>query len=280
MGKTKRALGKGLDALFSEPFKTEIEEESVKSIPLERIVSKREQPRREFDKDKIEELARSIQGNGIIQPVVVRRAGQNYELVVGERRVRAAKRVGFLEIPAIVKDYPDEKIFDIAPIENIQREDLNPIEEADAYRIILERDLITQDELSKRIGKSRSYIANMIRILNLPDKIQMYVSRGTISVGQAKALLSLQNQEERLKLVERIIDEKLSVREVEKVTSRRDVPRGTKTSVKEPYIEELEEQLRVKFGTKVTIDYRKGKGVIKIEYYTDDDLDRIVEEMR
>jgi ParB family chromosome partitioning protein len=280
MGKTKRALGKGLDALFSEPFKTEIEEESVKSIPLERIVSKREQPRREFDKDKIEELARSIQGNGIIQPVVVRRSGQNYELVVGERRVRAAKRVGFLEIPAIVKDYPDEKIFDIALIENIQREDLNPIEEADAYRIILERDLITQDELSKRIGKSRSYIANMIRILNLPDKIQMYVSRGTISVGQAKALLSLQNQEERLKLVERIIDEKLSVREVEKVTSRRDVPRGTKTSVKEPYIEELEEQLRVKFGTKVTIDYRKGKGVIKIEYYTDDDLDRIVEEMR
>ena len=140
--------------------------------------------------------------------------------------------------------------------------------------------MITQDELSKRIGKSRSYIANMIRILNLPDKIQMYVSRGTISVGQAKALLSLQNQEERLKLVERIIDEKLSVREVESVTKRRDVPRGTKTSVKEPYIEELEEQLRVKFGTKVTIDYRKGKGVIKIEYYTDDDLDRIVEEMR
>jgi ParB family chromosome partitioning protein len=280
MGKTKRALGKGLDALFSEPFKTEIAEESIKNIQIERIVSKREQPRREFDKDKIEELARSIQGNGIIQPVVVRRSGQNYELVVGERRVRAAKRVGLLEIPAIVKDYPDEKIFDIALIENIQREDLNPIEEADAYRIILERDMITQDELSKRIGKSRSYIANMIRILNLPDKIQMYVSRGTISIGQAKALLSLQNQEERLKLVERIIDEKLSVREVEKVTKRRDVPRGTKTSVKEPYIEELEEQLRVKFGTKVIIDYRKGKGVIKIEYYTDDDLDRIVEEMR
>jgi ParB family chromosome partitioning protein len=280
MGKTKRALGKGLDALFSESFETEIEEESVKSIPIDRIVSKRKQPRREFDGEKIEELARSIQGNGLIQPIVVRSSGQNYELVVGERRVRAAKRVGLLEIPAIVKDYPDNKAFDIALIENIQREDLNPIEEAVAYRIILERDMITQEELSKRLGKSRSYIANMIRILDLPDTIQMHVSRGTISVGQAKALLSIKNQEERLKLAERIINDKLSVREVERITRRRDVPRGTKTSVKEPFIEELEEQLREKLGTKVVIDYRKGKGVIKIEFYSSDDLDRIIEEMR
>ena len=280
MGKTKRALGKGLDALFSEPFEKEIAEESVKSIPINRIVSKKEQPRREFDSDKIEELARSIQGNGIIQPVVVRSSGQNYELVVGERRVRAAKRVGLLEIPAIVKDYPDSKIFDIALIENIQREDLNPIEEADAYRIILKRDMITQEELSKRLGKSRSYIANMIRILDLSDKIKTYVSRGTISVGQAKALLSLKNQEQRLKLVERIINEKLSVRDVERMTKRRDVPRGTKVSEKEPFIEELEDQLREKFGTKVVIDYRKGRGAIKIEFYSNDELDRIIEEMR
>ncbi|UCB45750.1 MAG: ParB/RepB/Spo0J family partition protein [Spirochaetota bacterium] len=280
MGKTKRALGKGLDALFSEPFETEIAGESVKSIPINRIVSKKEQPRREFDRDKIEELARSIQGNGIIQPIVVRSSGQNYELVVGERRVRAAKRVGLLEIPAIVKDYPDSKIFDIALIENIQREDLNPIEEADAYRIILERDMITQEELSKRLGKSRSYIANMIRILDLPDKIKTYVSRGTISVGQAKALLSLKNQEQRLKLVERIINDKLSVRDVERMTKRRDVPRGTKVSEKEPFIEELEDQLRERFGTKVVIDYRKGRGTIKIEFYSNDELDRIIEEMR
>ena len=280
MGKTKRALGKGLEALFSEPFESEIAEENVKNIPIDRIISKREQPRKAFDKDKIEELARSIRGNGIIQPIVVRISGQNYELVVGERRVRAAKRAGLLEIPAIVKDYPDNRAFDIALIENIQREDLNPIEEAIAYRIILERDMITQEELSKRLGKSRSYIANMIRILDLPDKIQMYVSRGTISVGQAKALLSLKNQEESLKLVERIINDKLSVREVERLTRHRDVPRGTKMSAKEPFIEELEEQLREKLGTKVVIDYRKGKGVIKIEFYTDDDLDRIVEELK
>jgi ParB family chromosome partitioning protein len=280
MGKTKRALGKGLDALFSEPLETEVAEENIQRIPVERIISKKEQPRREFDHDKIEELARSIKGNGIIQPIVVRRSDQNYELIVGERRLRAAKSAGLLEIPAIVKDYPDNKIFDIALIENIQREDLNPIEEATAYRVILERDMITQDELSKRIGKSRSYIANMIRILDLPDKIKTHVSRGTISVGQAKAILSLPNQKERLELVDRIINEKLSVREVESITRRRDVPRGTKLSVKEPYIEEIEEQLRIKYGTKVVITYRNGRGAIKIEFYTDDDLDRIIEEMR
>jgi ParB family chromosome partitioning protein len=280
MGKTKRALGKGLDALFSEPFESEVAEENIRRIPVERIISKKEQPRREFDKDKIEELARSIKGNGIIQPIVVRRSDQNYELIVGERRLRAAKSAGLLEIPAIVKDYPDNRIFDIALIENIQREDLNPIEEATAYRVILERDMITQEELSKRIGKSRSYIANMIRILDLPDKIKTHVSRGTISVGQAKAILSLQNQEERLELVDRIINERLSVREVESITRQRDVPRGTKMSVKEPYIEEIEERLRIKFGTKVVIDYRNGRGAIKIEFYTNDDLDRIIEEMR
>jgi ParB family chromosome partitioning protein len=276
----KKALGRGLDALFSDAVDTVSVRESVQNIPLEEIVSKGDQPRKEFHQEKIDELAHSIQGNGIIQPIVVRRSSSGYEIVVGERRLRAAKQAGLSEIPAIVKEFPDERLFDIALIENIQREDLNPIEEAQAYRTILERDTITQEELSRRVGKSRSYIANMVRILDLPDDIREHVSRGTISIGQAKAILSLQDEEEQRRVVERIIKEKLSVRDVEHITKRKAVPRGTGGSVRSPFVEDMEERLRARYGTKVTIDYRKGRGVIKIEFYSDEDLERIVDEMR
>lgn len=280
----KKALGRGLDALFSDALDTVSVRESVQNIPLEEIVSKGDQPRKEFDQEKIDELAHSIQGNGIIQPVVVRRSSSGYEIVVGERRLRAAKKAGLSEIPAIVKEFPDERIFDIALIENIQREDLNPIEEAQAYRTILERDTITQEELSRRVGKSRSYIANMVRILDLPDDIREHVSRGTISVGQAKAILSIHDEEEQRRVVERIIKEKLSVRDVERITKRKAVPRGTGGAVRDrrstPFVEDMEERLRTRYGTKVTIDYRRGRGVIKIEFYSDEDLERIVDEMR
>ena len=277
----KRALGKGLDALFSDE-RTASEQEGVKSIPVGEIVSKGEQPRKEFDEEKIEELARSIRGSGIIQPIVVRKKGDGYEIVVGERRFRAAKRAGLLEIPSIVKQFPEEQLFDIALIENIQREDLNPIEEAEAYRAILERDTITQEELSKRVGKSRSYIANMVRILDLPDDIKDHVSRGTISVGQAKAILSFHDKEKQRRMVERIIDEKLSVRDVERITKRKDVPRGTMKAgraPRNPFVEDMEEKLRTRYGTKVTIDYHKGRGAIKIAFYSDEDLERLVDEI-
>jgi ParB family chromosome partitioning protein len=180
------------------------------------------------------------------------------------------------EVPAVIKDYSEEKLLELALIENLQREDLNPIEEALAYKLILERDRITQDELAKRIGKSRSYIANMLRILELPEHIRENVSRGTISVGQAKALLAIDDKGERERLVQRILSEKITVRELERVSRKKNVPRGTQ---KEPYIDEIEGKLREKFGTKVTVDYRNGKGVIKIDFYSNDELDRIIEEM-
>ena len=280
----KRALGKGLDALFSGEGGQLPQEEGVQRIPLSRIASNADQPRKHFDNNTIEGLADSIRGNGLIQPIVVRRVDDGYEIVVGERRFRAAQRAGLEEIPAIVKTFPEDKRFDIALIENLQREDLNPIEEAEAFRSILERDTITQEQLAARVGKSRSYIANMLRILELPEEVKDNVSRGTISVGQAKAILSLPDEEERRRIVERILKEGLSVREVERITKRDDVPRGTKIvrkklSPQNPFVAALEDRLRTRYGTKVKIDYRNGRGVIRIEFYSNDDLDRIVEEI-
>jgi ParB family chromosome partitioning protein len=280
----KRALGKGLDALFSGEGEQLPQEEGVQRIPLSRIVSNTDQPRKHFDDTTIEELADSIRGNGLIQPIVVRRIDNGYEIVVGERRYRAAQRAGLEEIPAIVKTLPDDKRFDIALIENLQREDLNPIEEAEAYRSILERDTITQAQLAARVGKSRSYIANMLRILDLPEEIKDHVSRGTISVGQAKAILALPDDKERRRIAERILKERLSVREVERITKLDDVPRGTKavkikSSSQNPYVDALEDRLRTRYGTKVTIDYHNGKGTIKLAFYSDEDLERLVDGM-
>ena len=274
----KRVLGKGLDALISDSLE-KVGEEPIHSISIKEIVSNRYQPRRSFDQNKIDELAQSIRGNGLIQPIIVRRHGEKFEIIVGERRFRAVKQAGLTEIPAVIKEYPQDKLFDITLIENIQREDLNPIEEANAYKMILERDRITQEEFSNRIGKSRSYIANMIRILELPDDIQDYVSRGTISVGQAKALMSLRSRSEQEIIVRRIINEKLTVREVERITKKSDVPRGTKVIEKDPHIERIEERLRSRLGTKVTLNYRKGRGFIKIAFYSNDELERIIDEM-
>jgi ParB family chromosome partitioning protein len=272
----KKALGKGLDALISGSFESEVVQESIQYIKIDNIVRNPYQPRKSFDSEKIEELAQSIRENGLIQPIVVRSYQDKYELIVGERRVMAAQKANLSEVPAVIKDYSEEKLLELALIENLQREDLNPIEEALAYKLILERDRITQDELAKRIGKSRSYIANMLRILELPEHIRENVSRGTISVGQAKALLAIDDKGERERLVQRILSEKITVRELERVSRKKNVPRGTQ---KEPYIDEIEGKLREKFGTKVTVDYRNGKGVIKIDFYSNDELDRIIEEM-
>ncbi|MBA7656559.1 Stage 0 sporulation protein J [subsurface metagenome] len=272
----KKVLGKGLDALISGALGSEIAKESIQYIKIEDLIPNRFQPRKSFDNEKINELAQSIKENGLIQPIVVRSDNDKYEVIVGERRVRAAKRAHLSEIPAVIKDYSEEKLIELALIENIQREDINPIEEGLAYKMILERDRITQEELSKRIGKSRSYIANMLRILELSKIIQDNVSRGTISVGQAKALLAINNKSEQEDLAKRIISENITVRELEGITRRKSVPRGTKGKEKDPFIDEIEEKLRVKFGTKVIIDYHEGKGSIKIEFYSNDELDRIL----
>jgi ParB family chromosome partitioning protein len=275
----KKALGKGLDALIAGPRETIGAHEGVESIKLKDITPNRFQPRKSFDDGGIQELAQSIKANGIIQPIVVAKSKNKFETIVGERRIRASKIAGLTEIPAIVKDASGGQFLDLALIENIQREDLNPIEEGLAYKTILERDRITQEELSNRIGKSRSYIANMIRILDLPDDVKGFVSRGTISLGQAKTLLSLDTAEERKKLTRRILDEKLTVRELESITRKKNVSRGTKVTKKDPYIGEIEERLREKFGTKVMVEYRSGRGSIKIDFYSNDELEWILEEM-
>jgi ParB family chromosome partitioning protein len=273
----KKALGRGLDALIDESGVSE--ETAVPAIEISLIEAGRHQPRKSFNQEKIGELAESIRKNGLIQPIVVMRKGEKYGLIVGERRLRAAKIAGLREIPAYVKDYSENKALEIALIENIQREDLNPIEEATAYKMILDRERITQEELSDRIGKSRSYIANMVRLLDLPERIQERVSRGTISVGQAKAVLSLPDVGDMEKLVAKILEEKLSVRDVEQIVRRKSVPRGTSRRVRDPHIDEIEEQLRTRFGTKVTVDFRGGKGFLKIEFYSSDDLERILGEI-
>ena len=275
----KKALGRGLDALFEQNGGEGTEELSVPLISIDRIVPGRHQPRKSFDDERIEELADSIREHGLIQPIVVAQRGDRYEIVVGERRYRAAKIAGLKEIPSFIKDLSESGALELALIENIQRQDLNPIEEATAYRLIVEREHLTQEELSKRIGKSRSYIANMIRLLDLPDGVREYVSRGTLSVGQAKAVLSLPNDADREALAERIVEQGYTVREVEHLTKKRHVPRGTSKQEKDPHIEELEERLRSRLGTKVAIDYRGGKGRIKIEFYGEDDLERILGEL-
>ncbi len=274
----KKALGRGLDALISGDVGGGEVPGGVRTIPLARIKPGSHQPRRHFDENKIEELAESIRENGLIQPIVVREREGDYQIIVGERRYRAALRAGIKEVPALIGEYSDDQSLQIALIENIQREDLNPIEESRAYKLILEGEKITQEELSRRVGKSRSYIANMVRLLDLPEHIQEHVSRGTISVGQAKAVVSL-SKKKREELVQRIIREGLTVREVEKITKTR-VPRGTKgtgKSTRDPAIDEIEDKLRTKFGTKVAVHYRGGRGSIKIEFYSDEELERLLE---
>jgi ParB family chromosome partitioning protein len=274
----KKALGRGLDALFEETGE-DIHGESIPNISIDSIVPAKHQPRKTFHDEKIQELAHSIRENGLLQPVILVQRGEKYELIVGERRLRAARIAGLEELPAIIKDYSEEKALEIALIENIQREDLNPIEESRAYKMIIEREMITQEELSNRVGKSRSYIANMIRLLELPQKVQEHVSRGTISVGQAKAVLSLPDKGGREAMVRQILDQNLTVREVEKLTRKRDVPRGTKRGYREPFVEEIEERLRSKLGTKVSVNYREGKGWVRIEFYSGEELERIIDEI-
>jgi ParB family chromosome partitioning protein len=278
----KKVLGRGLDALIEESGSGVPEGLELPVIEISRIETGRHQPRKGFDQEKIKELAESIRKIGLIQPIVVTQSGEKYRLIVGERRLRAAKIAGLKEIPAFVKEYSENKYLEIALIENIQREDLNPIEEATAYKMILDREQITQEELSGRIGKSRSYIANMIRLLDLPENVKEHVSRGTISVGQAKAVLSLPDAGAMEKLVSRILDEQLTVRDVEQISRKRSVPRGTSRRAereKDPHIDEIEERLRTRLGTKVTVDYRGGKGYLRIEFYSEDDLERILGEI-
>jgi ParB family transcriptional regulator, chromosome partitioning protein len=272
-----RGLGRGLDAFF--PDIAEKDEDVVQQLPIKECRPNPYQPRKTFDTDSIEELKESILEFGIIQPIIVRKSIKGYEIVVGERRFRAAKEAGLTEIPAIVKELTDEKMMELALLENLQREDLTPIEEGQAYANLMKELNITQEELSKRLGKSRSHIANMVRLLGLPDQIIAYINNGELSMGHGRALLGLKDKDNLIPLVKKILNEKLNVRQVEKLIialNEKPVKKKAKPK-KDIFLQERESVLRDRLGTAVTIQRGKRKGKIEIEFYTDDDLNRIIE---
>ncbi|WP_010648893.1 ParB/RepB/Spo0J family partition protein [Oceanobacillus massiliensis] len=272
-----KGLGKGLNAFFPEIEKQD--DASVQEVAVIECRPNPYQPRKTFHADAIEELKESILEYGIIQPLIVRKSIKGYEIVAGERRFRAAKEAGLEIIPVIVKDLSDEKMMEIALLENLQREDLTPIEEAHAYANLMTELKITQEDLSKRLGKSRSHIANIVRLLSLPDQVVAYINNGELSMGHGRALLGLKDKESLLPFVNKIRQEKLNVRQVEKLImefNEKPVRKKEKPK-KDVFIKERESVLRDRLGTAVTIQRGKRKGKIEIEFYTDDDLNRIIE---
>lgn len=274
-----RALGKGINALFSEIEK--IEGEAVEEIPLKEIRPNPYQPRKYFSEEGIAELKQSIIEHGVLQPIIVRKSIKGYEIVVGERRYRAAKAAGLKKIPAVVRSLTDEKMMELAVLENLQREDLTPIEEASAYQMLLDRLEITQEQLAKRLGKSRPHIANMVRLLSLPQEIQELLHEGKISMGHGRALLGLKDKKKIPSVVDKVIKEGLNVRQLEEMIQQlnHNVSRETKKRKKKKdlFLMEQENVLRERFGTTVKIKKGKKKGKIEIEFFSDDDLNRILE---
>ncbi|AFK85567.1 MULTISPECIES: ParB/RepB/Spo0J family partition protein [Thermoanaerobacterium] len=271
----KRGLGRGLQALIPE-----IDEESpkgVENIKISDIEPNQFQPRKHFDDESLKELSDSIKEHGIIQPIIVRKNDFGYQIVAGERRWRAAKLAGLKEIPAIVKDFDDQKVMEIALIENLQREDLNPIDEAKAYKSLMEQFNLTQEEISKRVGKSRSSIANSIRLLNLDDEVQNMLMEGKITTGHAKVILALQDAEKQNMIAKKIVDKNLNVRETENLIKEVTSSKKKKRKESDAYIKEIEDNFCRFFGTKVKIIHGKNKGKILIEYYGEEDLSRLTE---
>ncbi|GEQ19434.1 MULTISPECIES: ParB/RepB/Spo0J family partition protein [Clostridium] len=283
MGK-KFALGKGLSALIPEDLvESEQQDEKGKMlIPLNEIRNDNNQPRKAFDNDKIAELTESIKTHGIIQPLILRKSDDGlYVIVAGERRWRAAKMAGLKDVPAIVMELSEKDVLEISLIENIQRQDLNPIEEASAYKKLLSDFNLTQEDLSKRIGKSRTAITNTMRLMNLDIRVQQYIIEGIITEGHGRALLGIKDKEIQYELSQKVIDENLSVRELERLVKR--ILEGKTSEEKEtnnelnPYYKEIKNQLQSYFGTKVNISNKNNKGKIEIEYYSQDDLQRILD---
>ncbi len=282
MAKRQGGLGKyGVDAIFSE-----LKEDSEGTeLNLDQLSPNPFQPRSDFDQEKLDELAQSIKEHGIIQPIVVRHVEGKYQIVAGERRWRAAQIAGLEKVPVVVKEMDDASMMQMALIENVQREDLNPMEEALAYKRLMEEFELKQDEVASRVGKSRSAVANSVRLLNLPEEVQNLVSQGNISSGHARALLGLASKDMVIKLAERIVSKGLSVRQVEEII--KDMHRlssSTTTTVtrtsKDPNITDLEDSIQKILGTKVKMVGSYDKGKIEINYYSSEDLDRLIELIR
>lgn len=277
----KRGLGRGLDALYDNTEAAEAEQKELIELRISMIEPNHDQPRKDFDEDALITLSNSIAEHGIIQPIIVSPSENGfYKIIAGERRWRAAKMAGLREIPAIVRTYEKQKAAEVAMLENLQREDLNPIEEAEGYKNLMENFGLTQESLSRSLGKSRSAIANSVRILSLPQNIIDMVRNGLISEGHARTLLSIEDDAEKQRLAEEIINGKLSVRDTEKIAGEKKTAK--KIAEKKEIsleIKEMEKRLSDNFGSKVKIITGRKKGKIEIEYYGNDDFTRIMEKL-
>ena len=282
---SKGKLGRGLDFLLSkEENAIPADLQSILQIKITDIHPNRNQPRQDFDDDSLSDLMESIASNGIIQPIVLRQDGEGYELIAGERRWRAASRLNMEYISAIVRQVDDAQSLEIALIENIQRQDLNPIEKAKAYSELIAKFGLTQEQAAIKLGMKRSSIANMLRLLELPEDIQHLVSRGTLSMGHARAILGITDVEEQRRLAARVEKEGLSVRHVEKFVAEFAKAPSTSGNViqqtpKPPHIRDIENRLRMALGTRVSIIENQGSGKIIIDFFTPDDFDRILEKL-
>lgn len=286
-----KGLGRGLDAMIPPTVSKPVEDKSTEKkeaaasgtyVKITMVEPNREQPRKTFDEDKLLELADSIKQHGLIQPIIVQDRKDHYEIIAGERRWRASKLAGLKEIPVIIKNYTEQEIMEVSLIENIQRDDLNPIEEALAYKRLLTEFNLKQDELAEKVSKSRTAVTNSMRLLKLSDDVQQMVIDEMISTGHARALLAIEDPEIQYTYAQKIFDEKLSVRDVEKLVKNLDKPEKPKKEKKEKNIDfiyqDIEEKLKTSLGTKVNVlPKENGSGKIEIEFYSHEELDRILD---
>jgi ParB family chromosome partitioning protein len=280
---SKKALGRGLSALF--PQAGSLDQDLV-HLGIDQIRPAEAQPRKHFDESKLKELAQSIKANGLIQPLVVRRMGDGFQLIAGERRWRAAQLAGLHKVPCVIKDASDDSVLELSLIENLQREDLNPIEEAAAYKSLVETLGMTQDQVAQRIGKDRSTVANSLRLLRLPPEVQTLVQHEKISMGHARALLALESAEQQIRLANHIVARALSVRQAEALTSKSAKDSSSSSSTRKPRlageranIMAAETKLRKRLGAPVNIRLAKEGGVIEIKFSSMDDLTRLFDQL-
>lgn len=276
MAEKRPALGRGLSALIPDAATREAQVE----VDLDLLTPNSFQPRVQFDDARLDELAQSIKAHGVIQPIIVRRRGRHYEIIAGERRWRAAQRAGLLRVPVIVRDVPDEKVLEVALIENIQRENLNPIDEAKAYRRLIDEFKLTQEDVASAVAKDRSSVANYLRLLNLPEIVRSEVARGSLSMGHARAILGLDQEEQQIRLSRDVVARGLSVRETEAIVRRLStVPERAASGAATPdvHTRQAEEKLRFALGTRVRIVRKGTAGRIEIDFVSEDELQRLYE---
>ncbi|MDF2720761.1 MAG: stage 0 sporulation protein [Paenibacillus sp.] len=277
-----KRLGKGLDALI--PSLHVNDDDKVIEIALKELRPNPYQPRKTFNEDSIAELAQSIKEHGVIQPIIVRTVLRGYEIIAGERRFRASQHCGLEKIPAVVRKFTDQQVMEIALIENVQREDLNAIEIANAYQALVDQFQFTQEELSVKVGKSRSHIANLLRLLQLPEDVKQHVSRGTLSMGHARAIVAIKDDKTKKEIADLTVKNEWSVRyleeyikQLEEVKQTQKEKQPEKEKGKDPYIDQLEESLRDRYRTTVKIKHQHDKGKIELLYYSKDDLERLLD---